>query len=86
MLKLFLACNCLLNVWKGLVIDELGAVVFMGKHGAKAFCVLVNATLETIGYTDVKDAIGDVGHEIDVAMVAHNQQLGRLPEILINLN
>lgn len=86
MLELFLAYNCLPNVWKGLKIDALGAVVFMGKHGDKAFCVLVNATLQTIGYTDVKDAIGDVGHEIDVSMGAHNQQLGRLPEILINLD
>ena len=33
--------------------------------------MLADAALETIGNADIEDAVGDVGHEVDVAFVFH---------------
>ena len=74
-LELFLARNSLLDIGKGFEVDKLGAIVFVGKNRASTFCVLTNTALETIGNTDVENAVGDVGHEIDVSFMFHNQPL-----------
>ena len=82
-LELLLTSNGLFDVGEDLKVDELGAVVFMGKHGARAFDMLIDAALETIGNTDVENAVGNVGHEIDVAFGAHNQSLGNYQRFLL---
>ena len=56
--------DCLLNIGKGLEIDKFGAIVFVGERGARAFGVLVDAALETVGNADIEDAVCDVGHNL----------------------
>lgn len=73
MFELLLAGDCLLNIGKGLEIDKFGAIVFVGERGARAFGVLVDAALETVGNADIEDAVCDVGHKVDVSFVLHHR-------------
>ena len=41
----------------------------MGEYGSGTFSVFTNTALETIGNSDVEDAVGGVAHKIDVTFV-----------------
>jgi len=67
MLDIVLALNCVLDCVESLKVDELFQIVPFCEAFDEPRSVFEHAANEIVGHTDIKDAVGTIGHEVNVA-------------------